>query len=412
MKRLVFLLVGSAVIAAFGMSPAYADNGPHKQQVWTVGQTYTVDNTTGTDRCAGCHRAHTAQGVDLLREEQPGLCFTCHGTAGAGAATDVLDGVGYVGADGLTPDKTRAGSVGALRGGGFQYALLNASTPEKEIYLSGTSKRSKNQHIYPLTTGAQATTSAHNANGTDVKAWGNGAVSATANVGATVQLACSSCHDPHGNGNYRILRSIPAQSGVGVLVTDANGVAPGGAGYITTYNYAPVTITDATDKVYTTNDYWLSGDSNTAPVTVGTATVDTFTANISKWCTSCHTRYLAPSGSYKTDSGDAVYKYRHRSDALKAISNAALKPDGVTPVYPDLYGTTKVMGGGAANCITCHVSHGSNATMGELSSTVTNPDGTTANVNQDSGDIPGPVLGDSRLLRVDNRGMCLMCHSV
>lgn len=393
MKRLVFLLVGSAVILAYGASPARADYGPHVKQTWTVGQTYTVDNTVGTDRCAGCHRAHTAQGAYLLKEEQPGLCFTCHGTSGTGASTDVVDGKGYTGSDGLTPDKTRSGSSGALRGGGFEFALLNSGSPQKEVYLSGTSVRSRNQHIYTLTTG-QPTTSAHNVNGTDVNAWGNGAVSSTASYGTTVQLACSSCHDPHGNGNYRILRSVPEQSGA---------TAPG------------ITIPDATAKVYVTSDYWETGDSNTAPITVGTTTVDSFSANIAQWCTTCHTRYLAGSGSYRTDSTDAVYRYRHRSDALKALSTTATNADG-SPVYPDIYGTASVKGGGSANCITCHVAHGSNATMGDVSKTVTNPDGSPAYVNQDSGNVldgtGSPALGDSRLLRVDNRGMCLMCHNV
>jgi hypothetical protein len=167
--------------------------------------------------------------------------------------------------------------------------------------------------------------------------------------------------------------------------------------------------------VYVTSDYWEAGDSNTPAVTVGTTTVDAFSANISAWCTTCHTRYLAPSGSYKTDSGDAVYKYRHRSDSLKKLDNTATNADG-SPVYPDLYGTTKVEGGGAPNCITCHVAHGSNSTQGTVSQSVTNPDGGTAYVNGPYGNVldgsGSPTVGDSRLLRVDNRGMCLMCHNV
>jgi predicted CXXCH cytochrome family protein len=392
MKRLLFLLVGSAVIVAFGGAPAFADNGPHVQHVWTAGSTYTVDNTAGTDRCAGCHRAHTAQGQYLLKQEQPGLCFTCHGSGATGASTDVVDGAGYT-SDGQTPDATRAsgGTVGALRGGGFQFALLNSASPQKDVYLTTSgSLRSKNQHIYPLTTGA-ATTSAHTVNGSDVTAWGNGAVSGTAAYGSAVQLECTSCHDPHGNGNFRILKGVPDQSGATTAVN----------------------IPDANAKVYVTNDYWETGDPNTPATTVGTTTVDSFTANITAWCTTCHTRYLAGSGSYKTNSGDAVYTYKHRSDAVKALSYT--DGTGGPVVYPDLAGG-KVEGGGGANCITCHVAHGSNATMGDVSKTVTNPDGSAAYVNTDQGNTldgtGAPALGDSRLLRVDNRGMCLMCHSV
>ena len=100
---------------------------------------------------------------------------------------------------------------------------------------------------------------------------------------------------------------------------------------------------------------------------------DGYIQNVAQWCTTCHTRYLAGTGSYKTASGDATFMYRHRSDAnYKA---------------------------GAANCITCHVSHGSNAVMAG------------ASVGLLPGDAAAPA-GDSRLLRVNNRGTCVMCHNV
>jgi cytochrome c553 len=187
--------------------------------------------------------------------------------------------------------------------------------------------------------------------------WGNGAVSATVNPGkAGVTLECSSCHDPHGNGNYRILKPIPNDSDAAVAVD----------------------IPDAVAKNYTTADYWLVTDRQ-VPTTKGSTVLpvagqtDGYVANVAAWCTTCHTRYLAGSGSYKTASGDATFMYRHRSDAN----------------YKQ----------GAANCITCHVSHGSNATMQGVS------------VGLLPGDTAAPA-GDSHLLRVDNRGTCLMCHNV
>jgi hypothetical protein len=139
-----------------------------------------------------------------------------------------------------------------------------------------------------------------------------------------------------------------------------------------------VKVPDATVKNYTTTNYWATGEVSSPPIINGvtvatTVAPDGFIGNISGWCTQCHTRYLAPSGSYKTDSGDAMYKYRHRSDTINKV--------------------------GGANCITCHVSHGSNASMtGAASSGVTQPDGSASS--------------SSRLLRVDNRGTCVMCHNV
>ena len=69
------------------------------------------------------------------------------------------------------------------------------------------------------------------------------------------------------------------------------------------------------------------------------------------------------------ETPDAIYKYRHTSNAT------------------------------SRNCITCHVAHGSNAQMtGYESANMEYPGGAAA-----------PV-GNSRLLKVDNRGTCQLCH--
>ena len=347
MNKLAFLLataVGGVVWLGIGGATAWADNGPH---VPTAGD-------TAVDRCAACHRAHTAKAEYILRDSQPALCYTCHGSAAGGATTDVLDGIGY-------PGTERGGTAGggqALRGGGFAYALIGSGRRDRSA--PGVTPAFK---TVPVLTAGAATTSTHSVDGTTATAWGNGAISATANAGASVKLRCGSCHDPHGNGNYRILRAIPEESGA----------------------TTGVPIPDSTVKVYTTGNYWATNDPNspivTTPISVtssnGTVTLYSptqFIANISAWCTTCHTRYLAPSGSYKTNSGDAIYMYRHRSDQN----------------YKE----------GGANCITCHVAHGSNASMsGANSGQAPQPDGA------------GPT-GSSKLLRVDNRGTCNMCHNV
>jgi hypothetical protein len=53
---------------------------------------------------------------------------------------------------------------------------------------------------------------------------------------------------------------------------------------------------------------------------------------------------------------------------------------------------------GNANYITCHVAHGTNVAM--------------SGVNSAAVSIGGDAPGNSYLLRVTNRGMCLMCHNV
>ena len=77
---------------------------------------------------------------------------------------------------------------------------------------------------------------------------------------------------------------------------------------------------------------------------------------------------LRGGGSGSNPSGDAVFKYRHRT-------------------Y------------GVSGCLECHVAHGTSATMGAYSGTVAWPDG----------DGP-PGNARSYLLHSNNRGVCTRCH--
>lgn len=404
MKRLLLIGVGSALMFTMGgVGPAQADNGVHISTSATGIAARIVGVATGADRCAGCHRAHTSKGAYNLKVAQPDLCYSCHGAGSSGSSEDVVNSVGAGGA--------------ALRAGGFSKALIGTSIATKAMtYTNGNDAAggfSTGARTIPaLTTPAEAVTSSHNVDGVQSAvtgsgagiAWGNGPNSAS--LGKAVTLECGSCHDPHGNRNYRILRPIPVDAAT-KAVKDASG-----ATITPAIDVVPVNIPDAGLKAYTTTDYWLAGDLNvplttaadTLPTIVGAVTTpalltgsvsvvagvsqypDKFIANIAQWCTTCHTRYLAGSGSYKTASGDATFMYRHRSDANNKES-------------------------GAANCITCHVAHGSNAKM----------TGDAGNVDSQGAilstgvKLPGggePKAGDSRLLRTDNRGMCTMCHNV
>ena len=379
MKRLLLLGAGSALMFTMGgVGPAAADAGPHGSTQVAAGDTALV-SIAGGGRCASCHRAHTAKAEYLLKDSQPALCYTCHG--GSAASLDVIDGVNND--DSL-----------ALRGGGFEFALINGATATKTMGpatvpdpITGITPRQSHSATAPAGTVPAVVTSRHQIDGTTSGTmWGNGAVSAAVNPGkAGVTLECGSCHDPHGNGNYRILKPIPNDSGAAVAVN----------------------IPDAITKVYTTTDYWLVGDPNVPLVKGGVApaagTPDGYVANIAAWCTTCHTRYLAGSGSYKTpltDAAgvvDATFTYRHRSESGKANS---------------------------PNCIQCHVSHGTSANMTSRAATFTAPDGLVptakggvatpytdhAGVAQPG--TSGTPAGTSRLLRVDNRGTCVMCHNV
>lgn len=315
-RWLMFLGAGAALWFMFGSTPAVADAGPHVQLSGVV-----------ADGCASCHRLHTAKGPALLTQAtQLALCYTCHGSTGTGAMTDVVTGRGY-------PDTTRGAGVLALRGGGFSSAMINSAAPGGQSDALGNATGT-----IPALTTSDTATSTHSVDGTSLTTWGNGALG-TVGSGGSIALRCATCHDPHGNGNFRILRSIPTSSGG-----------------------SSTPILDIGNKVYTTTNYWLVSATNNT----------NFIANVSAWCTTCHTRYLttADGSARNALANEPIFTFRHKSNATAQ---------------------------NAPSCAQCHVAHGSNAAMGTTSNAVTLPDGTSAGTS-------------SRLLRIDNRGTCQMCH--
>ncbi|MFV1857975.1 MAG: cytochrome c3 family protein [Anaerolineales bacterium] len=300
MRRMLVLL-SLMLAAAFAMLAAGTAEAD--------GGPHEGDFTSTTDACAGCHRVHRGQAPDLLTEtSQQALCYSCHGTAATGADTNVEDGVYELrGSGGIY------GSVGdGLRGGGFAAALMDPG-------MTGI--------------GSALVTSKHDV-GASGTIWGNGAIDSGPGT-AVATLECGSCHNPHGisgGDNYRILRPRPKNSGAG----------------------ADVNVPDEGTKNYTIT-YQASGYRDTSYLAA---------ADISSWCSQCHTRYLSNDTG---DSGDAIFAYRHRTDNK--------------------------------SCLNCHVAHGTSATMATFSGAVEWPDGTAGGGNS-----------DSRLLSVNNRGTCVQCH--
>ena len=375
---LIIPVLVAVVALAFMAQPtgtANADNGPHIKG-W--GAT--------PDGCAACHRVH--RGVDefLLVEEVESLCASCHGNDALGSVLNVMAG-------------TNEADGGALRAGGFETARINTADSSLPISTVGTAESGAQcrngidddadgviDDGCPVTIGALAavdaepTQSKHSTDGTAQTIWGNGAISAVSNPGlAGNPLSCGECHDPHGNGNYRILRSVPSGSG--------------GAGY---------TVPDTYPKVYTTSNYFnmYFGANPTNPMTEPPGAVPgvSILRDTSAWCAQCHTRYLAESGTAnplnpnpkpnsegsRVDSGDAIFEFRHTSTGYGFSSF------GGSPGYK--YNNRA--------CITCHAVHGSNATVGSYSGAVPLPDG-----------FAGTGAADSRLLKMDNRGICQKRHN-
>lgn len=438
MRRLAFLVASaaSAAVVVAGAGPAYADNdlSPHVK----TSSTGTATTWGSVTRCAGCHRAHQAQGAMLLtKSTEQALCDTCHN--GSGASTNVEQGVSV------------AGAGGALRGGGFTKARIKSDSPTA-IYYYNTSRSSYSllEGQIPAATSSTTTTSNHLLGATAAYGLGlsGGATGTLQTSEGIAPLECGSCHDPHGNGNYRILKPVPSgvvnsamsvtsivvasnvatvttsvqhYLGVGNTVTIAGVGAPFDGTFSVyqtpTYTTFTIQVTAAdgtvtptgtptaknagqviqdvpsgTSRVYTTADYWKVNDETTPTTTVGTtANVSSFIGGIAAWCTQCHTRYqTGPSGTYANASNDAVYTYRHRGNSVRA--NDYKFGTGASAAHI----TNQV---NTPNCIQCHVAHGTNAAaVGTVYGVdVTYPGSTTVET--------------SSLLRIDNRGICQMCHN-
>lgn len=274
---------------------------------------------------------------------------------------------------------TNKADGGALRAGGFETARINTTDPS----LSPDPRT-----ITALATG-QPTKSKHNV-GSMGTLWGYGAIGSGAGQ-ASFDLECGKCHDPHGSGNYRALRTIPsgvwssrsaAPSWATKLWNDANGNGRIDSG-------ETVYLADEATKQYSTTDYWPVENytdrwvDSTSPADY----VDTETTGrrVGVWCTTCHTRYLAPSGSGDEDSGDAIFKFRHASDPSTRYASSLNSPVTLS-----------------GSCLKCHAAHGSNASVAAAAGDVEWPD----NINP-----PGTDTSDSRLLKMDGRGICQKCHN-
>ena len=444
MRRLASLLAGGALFLLLSAIPALADGGPH-QSGFTPHSGDSLSGSTGinADACASCHRAHTAPG-EYLTVGDPDLCLVCHGGTGSGATTDVMNGVQYKSGQSHSASPDQSAILGALRGGGFANARIDTANAGRLTYTrrSGSAGSytypTSQMGVVPVRSSGQAVTSRHmDPTGSSASiVWGSGALG-TAGAGSSITLECTSCHNPHGNGQYRLLDPKPgdgdgpfAEAGADALVTDL--LEPDRLANYTVIQKLSTTATysttgtsagsvtaigaesgyllyaDQIDGVYapTVGDYFhrtvpwngridytaqAADPSHTAPAdftnrmndapnghpadTDASTTVDnSFDAQINAWCSQCHTRYLdGSSGAGQDTTGSWGVP---SGDAIFTYrhSNSSNKP-----------------------CTTCHVAHGSNAQMGgEYSSVFPYPDETTS--------------ASSRLLKFDNRGTCQACH--
>ena len=200
-------------------------------------------------------------------------------------------------------------------------------------------------------------TSIHSPYGTESAAWGNGV--ARGSVADLVDpLNCASCHDPHGSPNYRIINE--EINGVSVYVAQ---------------------VDEGAAKDYDT-EQWGAGTTSV--------------------CAACHGAYHVTrpnSGSNNDYTGDDDYggdysTFAHRVDmSYMYRNNDNPETDGLDDYYLPL---AQSGSGDLVVCMTCHLPHGTSAAM----------TGTA-----DGAGLPGETSAtDSALLRIDNRGVCQVCH--
>jgi predicted CXXCH cytochrome family protein len=321
-KRGICSVIGSLILLFAAGSLALADGGPHG------GYTAT------TDGCAGCHRAHTAIGPNLLLHSSTyDLCMTCHGSTGAGANTNVDDGY-YL--------STRDDSSG-------NYDHGAANTGDYAPLLGGGF----------VNYNSVAVTSIHSPDGLEMGAWGNG-VARGSLADLAEGLTCASCHDPHGSPNYRILNEQINGEAVAVALVD-----------------------EGPAKDYDT-EQWGSG----------TTTV----------CVACHGAYHVTrpgagtdntdDGAGNTNYGGDISSFSHRVDMPYTYgANANPEAVGLDGYYLPL---GQSGAGDLVVCMTCHLPHGTSVEMTGIT---------------DGAGLPGETSAtDSALLRLDNRGVCEVCH--
>ncbi len=168
-------------------------------------------------------------------------------------------------------------------------------------------------------------------------------------------------------------------SGGTTPVTNYSFRYPINTGEIAAYNTALAAAGKTTDPI----------TGAALPLPVAQSSLSNKGGLMTAWCVQCHTRYDGVS----TVTGSAPNQ---------SLSASSLTANSADTTFMFKHGTTRI------GCEQCHVSHGSNAMMtGTNSLNYTQPGGLTVPPKVTIG---GVTSGDSRLLKVDNRGTCQLCH--
>ena len=319
----------------------------------------------GVGQCEGCHTMHnsnggvamtmngtaigTANAFLLQGSDQSSTCLNCHGEGTTNHSYHVA-----------TAGATTDGSIPAQFGPGGDFSWITASTVDGQNLGHNIVAADYNGGLLADTTLTTAPGGTFDAN----------------------NLACSSCHDPH--GKYRILDDgTVATGGAPIVESGSYGAIPAAGEAVGVYrllggkSFTPESTGYAFDGA-TDPPVAVAPNSYNNTTTVGGATV-AYGSGMSEWCANCHaqmhndaypTNLRHPAGNGATLPADIVANYNNyvKSGDMSGGTYLALVPfeTGKTSsaadrtalaalaATPGLAATTdNVM------CLSCHRAHAS-----------------------------------------------------
>lgn len=335
---LSFVLAIAVCVTFISVDMALANSGPHGSYSAT------------TDACAGCHRAHSAGAANLLLDDVPALCLTCHGSSGTGADTNVEDGAysgggdllggGFVSYQGVSStsshsiDRSWQNAWGSGTTWSSTYDCAGCHNPESGLVWPGVPLWGISPNAWPTFPGR----------GQNV----------------TMPLTCTSCHEPHGGRNYRVLQQ--RMHPPGMQQEDPPG-------------YVLVTSNET------------GGENPDQPAYVPDYTNRRYRLGLGDWCTGCHFTYhqqVSVQPFNAEDNQGLATRYRHRMNTVLGALTTSLPLEQPAGYSPTQQATDQLF------CVSCHYAHGTNVSVSSQASVL--------------------PANDSTLLRIDNRGVCQDCH--